>query len=74
MNSSAYWKNKCELCKFAQNFSTRYGLYWECSKDRRGTIPMYAVKEDMCPNGRYYPIERDKQFDVIIPTKWKLKL
>ncbi len=52
MNSPAYWKGKCEKCKYAIGFSTHYGLCWHCDKF---DVVMAGVGEKQCPGNKYYP-------------------
>ena len=36
-----YWIGKCELCEYASDFSTSYGLVWHCDKYDK---PMSLIK------------------------------
>ncbi len=56
---SAYWVNKCELCKYSSGFSSAYGLYWECTKFDPPK-PMFMIREYECCRGKYYPDNNPK--------------
>jgi hypothetical protein len=47
-----YWKGKCELCKYSYDFSTHFGISWDCTRDGE---PKSMREVTDCSNGIYYP-------------------